>query len=149
MAEKEATKAQLAEEKMEQLNKELRGYMAQIEALRAEIAVINQSISDLRTASATLKNLKELGRGKNILIPIGTTAQIEAKVEDVDKVIMSVGTGISAVLTHEEAIKRIETDISALESLRKTLEEAIVELYNKTEDLLEKVREVGKEEASA
>ncbi len=149
MAEKEATKAQLAEEKMEQLNKELRGYMAQIEALRAEIAVINQSISDLRTASATLKNLKELGKGKNILIPIGTTAQIEAKVEDVDKVIMSVGTGISAVLTHEEAIKRIETDISALESLRKTLEEAIVELYNKTEDLLEKVREVGKEEASA
>ncbi len=148
MAEKKPTKAQVAEEKMEQLNKELRGYMAQIEALRAEIAVINQSIADLRTASATLRNLKDLGKGKNILIPIGTTAQIEAKVEDVDKVIMSVGTGISAVLSHEEAIKRIESDITALEALRRTLEEAIVELYNKTEDLLEKVREVGKEEAS-
>ncbi len=148
MAQKKLTKAEIAEEKMEQLNKELRGYMAQIEALRAEIAVINQSISDLRTASATLKNLKELGKGKNILIPIGTTAQIEAKVEDVDKVIMSVGTGISAVLSHDEAVRRIESDISALESLRRTLEEAIVELYNKTEELLEKVREVGKEEAS-
>ncbi|NPA32965.1 MAG: prefoldin subunit alpha [Aquificae bacterium] len=138
-----------AEEKMEELHKELRGYMAQIEALRAEIALINQSIADLRAAAATLRNLKDLGKGKNILIPIGSTAQIEAKIEDVDKVVMSVGAGISAVLSYEEALKRIEVEIAALEALRRSLEEAIVELYNKTEELLERVREVGKQEASA
>ncbi len=148
MAQKKTpTKAEIADAKMEELNKELRGYMAQIEALRSEIALINQSISDLRTASATLRTLKDLGGGKTILIPIGTIAQIEAKVENVDRVVMTVGSSISAVLNFDEAQKKIEEDIASLEALRRTLEEAIVDLYNKIEDLLEKVRQVGKEEA--
>ncbi len=139
----------VAEEKMEELNRQLRGYMANIEALRAEIAVINQSISDLRVAEATLRALKDLGKGKEILLPVGATAQVKAKIEGVDEVIMSIGTGISAVMTYDEAVEKIRKEISALEALRRALEEAIADLYNRIEDLLEKVREVGKEEAKA
>ncbi|NPB06038.1 MAG: prefoldin subunit alpha [Aquificae bacterium] len=149
MAEEKKELKKSPEERMEELNRQLRGYMAQIEALRAEIAAINQAIADLRLAEATLRALKELGKGKEILLPVGATAQVKAKIEGVDEVIMSIGTGISAVMSYDEAIEKIRREITALEALRRTLEEAIAELYNQIEELLERVREVGKEEAQA
>ncbi|AAC06929.1 prefoldin subunit alpha [Aquifex aeolicus] len=147
MAEEKKEVQKTPEQKMDELNRQLRGYMANIEALRAEISVINQSITDLRTAEATLRSLKELGKGKEVLIPVGATAQIKAKSEGVDEVIMSIGTGISAVMSYDEAVDRIRKEIAALEALRRALEEAIADLYNKIEELLEEVRKVGQEEA--
>ncbi len=134
---------------MEELNKELRGYMAQIEALRAEIAVIDESIVNHRAVISTLNNLKDLGKGKEILIPIGSGVQIEAKIENPEKVIVSIGSGISAELTHEEALTQIAKEIASLQVLRRDLEQAIVEAYNKTEELLQKTRELGQKEASS
>ncbi|RMD46684.1 MAG: prefoldin subunit alpha, partial [Aquificota bacterium] len=92
---------------MEELNKELRGYIAQIEALRSEIAVVDESIATYRTAIKTINNLRDLGKGKNILIPIGAGAQIEAKIENPDRVVVSIGAGISAELNAEEALTQI------------------------------------------
>ncbi len=143
MAEKKAKK----QTTMEDLNKELRGYIAQIEALRAEIDVIDESISTYRDVIKTIKNLKDLGKGKNILIPIGAGTQIEAKIENPDKVVVSVGSGISAELTSEEALEQLAKEIANLQVLRRTLEEAIVEAYKKTEELLQRTRELGQREA--
>ena len=134
---------------MEELNKELRGYMAQIEALRAEISVVDQSISNLRAVISTLNNLKDLGKGKEILVPIGSGVQIEAKIENPEKVIVSIGSGISAELNHEEALTQVAKEIAALQVLRRDLEQAIVEAYNKTEELLQKTRELGQKEATS
>ncbi|NPA12366.1 MAG: prefoldin subunit alpha [Aquificae bacterium] len=144
-----AKKEQKPKITMEELNKELRGYIAQIEALRAEIAVIDESIATYRAVIQTINNLKDLGKGKNILIPIGAGAQIEAKIEDPDRVVVSIGSGISAELTAEEALKYIAKEITTLQTLRTTLEQAIAEAYQKTEELLQKTRELGQEEGKA
>lgn len=146
MAEKKAPKKKTT---IEELNKELKGYIAQIEAFRAEITVINQTITEYRNIIKTLATLKELGKGKNIIIPVGSIASIEAKIENPEKVIISIGSGISAELSYEEALTQIASQIAALETLRQSLEEAIVEAYNKTEKLLQKTRELGKEEGKS
>ncbi len=131
---------------MEDLNKELKGYIAQIEALRAEITVINETITEYRNIIKTLATLKNLGKGKNIIIPVGSIASIEAKIEDPEKVIISIGSGISAELKHDEALTQIASQIAALEALRQSLEEAIAEAYKKTEELLQRTKELGQEE---
>ncbi|NPA51653.1 MAG: prefoldin subunit alpha [Aquificae bacterium] len=131
---------------LEELNRELRGYIAQIEALRTEIAAIDTAIADLRAVIKTINNIKDLGKGKNILIPIGAIAQIEAKIEEPDKVVVSIGNGISAELSVEEALAQIAKEIATLQALRRALEEAIVEAYAKTEELLEKTKALGAEE---
>jgi len=146
MAKKEAKKPQVT---MEELNRELRGYIAQIEALRAEIEVIDDNIATYRIAIKTINNLRDLGKGKNILIPIGAGAQIEAKIEDPDRVVVSIGSGISAELKADEALTQIAKEIAALQALRRTLEQAIVEAYQKTEELLQKTRELGQEEGKS
>ena len=120
-----AEKKEKVTKTMEDLNKELKGYIAQIEALRAEIAVINETITEYRNIIKTLNALKNLGKGKNIIIPVGSIASIEAKIEDPEKVIIDIGAGISAELKHEEALTQIATQIAALEALRHSLEELL------------------------
>ncbi len=137
------------EKRMEELNRELRGYIAQIESLRAEIAAIDESVAEYRNVAATLKNLKDLGEGKNIFLPVGSVAQIEAKLEKPEKVLMTLGSRISVELSYDEALKQIEKDIAALIVLREALERAVAEAYQKVEELVEKVRELGHEEAGA
>ena len=134
---------------MEELNRELRGYITQIEALRSEISVIDENIASFRAAIKTINNLRDLGKGKNILIPIGAGAQIEAKIENPDRVIVSIGSDISAELKAEEALTQIAKEIASLQTLRTTLEQAIAEAYQKTEELLQKTRELGQEEGKS
>ncbi len=135
------------DKKMAELNRELRNYIAQIEALRVNISNIDSLISEYRATITTLKNLQELGNGKEVLLPIGRIAQVNAKLENIDKVVVNVGSNISVELNFEEAMKVIEKEIDSLLTLRETLEQAMLKLYEKVEDLTQRVREHGRTEA--
>ena len=128
------------------INEAVRAYIAQIEGLRAEIGRLDATVATLRQSLATLKGLKTLGEGKTVLVPVGSIAQVEMKVENIDKVVVSVGQNISAELEYEEALKYIEDEIKKLLAFRLVLEQAIAELYAKIEDLIEEVQQTPEEE---
>ncbi|GAB6075228.1 prefoldin subunit alpha [Desulfurobacterium crinifex] len=136
------------DKKMAELNRELRSYITQIEALRVEIANIDVLVSEYRTTITTLKNLKGLGAGKEVLLPVGRIAQVGAKLEEVDKIVINIGSGISVELPFDEAIQQIEKEITVLLVLREALEKAMVNLYAKVEELTERIREHGHSEVS-
>ncbi len=136
------------EKRMENLTRQLRSIIAQIEALRVEIAQLDVLISEYRSTITTLRNLKDLGAGKEVLLPVGRIAQVGAKLEDVDKIVISIGSGISVELPFDEAIKQIEKEIVAVLALREALEKAMVELYSRVEELSQRIREHGHAEAS-
>jgi prefoldin alpha subunit len=136
------------DKKMAELNRELRSYISQIEALRVEIAQIDILVSEYRNTITTLRNLKDLGAGKEVLLPVGRIAQVGAKLEDVDKVVIDIGSGISVELPFDEAVKQIEKEITALLALREVLEKAMVGLYGKVEEITQKIREHGQSEAT-
>ena len=125
-------------EKKEQLGieEQVRALIAQIESIRAEIAAIDAAINALRQTVATLRTLKKLGKGKNVLIPVGSIAQVEMKIENLDKVVVSVGQNISAELSYDEAVKYIEDEIERLLALRLVLEQTIADLYAQIDALI-------------
>ncbi len=127
-------------EKKEQVKVEdqVRALVAQIESVRAEIATLDATVTALRQTIATLRTLKKLGQGKNVLIPVGSIAQVEMKIENMDKVVVAVGQNISAELTYDEAVKYIEDEIERLLALRLVLEQTIAELYTQIETLVSK-----------
>ena len=135
------------EKRMTDLTRQLRSIIAQIEALRVEIAQLDILISEYRQTITTLRNLKDLGAGKEVLLPVGRIAQVGAKLEDVDKIVINIGSGISVELPFDEAIQQIEKEIVAALALREALERAMVELYEKVEELSQKIREHGHAEA--
>jgi len=138
----------MAEEKKEEIRVEdqVRALIAQIESVRAEIATLDAAITALRQSVATLRTLKRLGKGKNVLIPVGSIAQVEMKIENLDKVVVSVGQNISAELDYEEAVKYIEDEIERLLALRLVLEQTIADLYTQIDKLVKGEEEEKKEE---
>ena len=128
------------------INEAVRAYIAQIEGLRSEIGRLDTTVATLRQSLATLKGLKTLGEGKTVLVPVGSIAQVEMKVENMDKVVVSVGQNISAELEYGEALKYIEDEVKKLLAFRLVLEQAIAELYAKIEDLIEEVQQTPEEE---
>ena len=139
----------MAEERKEELRTEdqVRALIAQIESVRAEIATLDAAITALRQSVATLRTLKRLGKGKNVLIPVGSIAQVEMKIENLDKVVVSVGQNISAELSYDEAVKYIEDEIERLLALRLVLEQTIADLYTQIDKLVkggEEKQEEGK-----
>ncbi len=135
------------EKRMTDLTRQLRSIIAQIEALRVDIAQLDVLISEYRQTITTLRNLKDLGAGKEVLLPVGRIAQVGAKLEEVDKIVINIGSGISVELPFDEAIQQIEKEIVAALALREALERAMVELYEKVEELSQKIREHGHAEA--
>lgn len=125
-------------EKKEQVRVEdqVRALIAQIESIRAEIATLDAAINALRQTVATLRTLKKLGKGKNVLIPVGSIAQVEMKIENLDKVVVSVGQNISAELSYDEAVKYIEDEIERILALRLVLEQTIADLYTQIDALI-------------
>ena len=139
----------MAEERREELRTEdqVRALIAQIESVRAEITTLDAAITALRQSVATLRTLKRLGKGKNVLIPVGSIAQVEMKIENLDKVVVSVGQNISAELSYDEAVKYIEDEIERLLALRLVLEQTIADLYTQIDKLVkgeEEKQEEGK-----
>jgi prefoldin alpha subunit len=119
---------------------QVRALIAQIESIRAEIATLDAAINALRQTVATLRTLKRLGTGKNVLIPVGSIAQVEMKIENLDKVVVSVGQNISAELSYDEAIKYIEDEIERILALRLVLEQTIADLYTQIDQLIRGVQ---------
>ena len=135
--------AKVAKKDLPQVQEELRSLIAQIEALRAEIAVINQSITELTATQGTLATIRDLGKGKALLIPVGSIVQVEAKVEDVEEVVIDIGGNLSVELPYEEAIEYLKKQVLALREQRRVLEEAIAALYARAEELLAQVQGEG------
>ncbi len=135
-------KKEIAESKKtpEEQNQELRSLIAQIEALRAEVELVNQSIAALRSTQATLATMKDLGKGKSMLIPVGSIIQVKAKVEDVENVVIDIGGNLSVELPYAEALEYLDKQLAGLRDQRRLLEEAIAALYVRAEELLGEVR---------
>ncbi|WP_423793302.1 prefoldin subunit alpha [Methanocaldococcus indicus] len=123
------------------VNEIVRAYVSQIEGIRAEIAKLDAAVSALRQSLATLRSLKSLGEGKVVLVPVGSIAQVEMKIEKLDKIVVSIGQNISAELEYEEALKYIEEEINKLLAARLILEQTIAELYTKIEEEINKLQE--------
>jgi prefoldin alpha subunit len=135
----------MAEKKAQQprLEDQVRALIAQIESIRAEIAALDSAVTALRQTVATLRTLKKLGQGKNVLIPVGSIAQVEMKIENLDRIVVSVGQNISAELSYEEAVKYIEDEIERLLALRLVLEQTIADLYTQIEQLIKENQKEG------
>jgi prefoldin alpha subunit len=138
----------MAEKKQQEVRVEdqVRALIAQIESVRAEITALDTAIGALRQTVATLRTLKRLGAGKNVLIPVGSIAQVEMKIENMDRVIVSVGQNISAELSYDEAVKYIEDEIERLLALRLVLEQTIADLYTQIDNLVKGEQQEEKKE---
>ncbi|MCK4405336.1 MAG: prefoldin subunit alpha [Hadesarchaea archaeon] len=133
--------------KLERILSELSDHQATAEALRQHLSLLAASLSELSMTLETIKTVKELKQGTDILVPMGSDSFITAKLATTEKVITGLGADVAAERSSEDALKvlearRMELE-QALDRAREELgklEEHIEALRPEAERILEKAK---------
>jgi prefoldin alpha subunit len=108
------TLASKSEEEFRKLNIELRLLEQTAEALQSRTNMINSALADLAYAQMALEGLEREDEKSELLVPIGGTSYIRAKLDNPDRVIVGMGAGVSVEKTRQEAkeiIKKRQQDL--------------------------------------
>lgn len=136
------------QQKLQQIFNELQNYEAMADLLRQQINMIANSLTELSMTVETIKTIRELKLGTEILVPIGSDSFVTAKLAATDKVITGLGADVSAEQSVDGATQMLEVRITelgrVLEQARQELEKIgkqIEELRPEADRILTKTKE--------
>ena len=110
-----------AEEELRKLSVELRYLEQTAEALQQRISMVNAALTDLTYANATLDGIEKEKDNVEMLVPIGGSSYVKAKLTDSNKIIVGIGSGVSI----EKTLADAKTDLKErLDELEKTMNSA-------------------------
>ena len=136
------------EEELNRLSVEMRYYEQTAEALQQRISMINAAITDLTYANMTLESIENEKDNAELLVPIGGSSYIKAKLANTDKVIVGMGAGVSIEKTLPEAKAIVKERLDELEKTVESAQQQFAQVAerislsrNQLQSLLAKVRE--------
>jgi len=100
----------------------LETYNAQLEALNRQVRLLQVSLDDTMRARESFKALADAKEGDEILIPVGASSFIRAKVTDKKTAIVGIGNRISAEKDLTEAAEFMDAGVAEITAaLRETI----------------------------
>jgi prefoldin alpha subunit len=123
--------ASKSEEELRKISVELRLLEQTADALQNRIGMINAVGTDLSYASATLANLEKEKESSELLVPIGGTSYIMAKLDNPDRIIVGIGAGVSVEKTREEAKGIIKKRQEDLDKTRMSMQQQFTQVAQK------------------
>jgi prefoldin alpha subunit len=90
-----------SEEELRKISVELRLLEQTAETLQSRLNMINAVATDLTYASVTLETLDKEKENAELLVPIGGTSYIRARLDNPDKIIVRIGADVSVEKTRE------------------------------------------------
>ena len=115
--------ASKGEEELQKLSMEMRLLEQTAEALQSRMSMVNAASNDLLYAQAALEGLGKETDKSEILVPIGGTSYIRARLENPDKVIVGMGAGVSVEKTREEAKEIVKKRLEDVDKTRKSVQQ--------------------------
>ena len=123
-------------------------YKEQLASIDMQIQYLQAAAADYHKAKITVEQLDKTKGVDDILVPVGLGVFINASTKDTSKILVDIGAGIVAEKTVDDAIKKIDGRIEALQenqkkllSMAQQLQTEAVELSNKTQKLVDETRE--------
>lgn len=113
----------MKEEELRQMMATMEYYRAQLEGLAEQQQIIQLSLEENIRARETLKQYQSAGDGSEILVPVGGSSFVHAKVASSEKVLVGLGSGVTVEKSAEEAQDIVEVRISELAETVKKISE--------------------------
>lgn len=99
----------------------LRQYQAQAEQTSQELLFVRQAISEHDKAIATIKQLKKMKEGDELIVPIGANSSVYVTLSSTDKIIVRVGGGVSAEKDPDSSIEYLSGMKAELENSQREM----------------------------
>jgi prefoldin alpha subunit len=136
------------EEELRKLSVEMRFLEQTAETLQQRISMMNAAMTDLTYANMTLEDVEKENEDAELLVPIGGSAYVKAKLANPDKVVVGLGAGVSVEKTLQEAKTIVKERLDELEKAMASAQQQFAQVAdrinadrNRLESLLAKVRE--------
>jgi prefoldin alpha subunit len=119
------------EEELRKISLELRYLEQTAEALQSRLNMLNAVTTDLNYANMALESLEKEKENSELLVPIGGTSYIRAKLDKPDKIIVGIGAGVSVEKTRQEAKDVIRKRLEDLEKARTATQQQFAQVAGK------------------
>ena len=130
------------QQRLEQLVFELNQYQANADVLRSNVEAVEAQINQITITGVTLDGLSKSKEGQEILIPIGSNSFVFAKLQDVQKVIVGVGSDVAIESSIEKAQERLGDRMRELREVSTTLQNQLGSSLQRVEELRAQVQEI-------
>ena len=120
------------EDQFRRLAYELQLMQGTAETLQQRLALLQSAVTDLTVARESLAGLQEVEEGVPILVPTGGGTFVNAKLGDLEKIIVNIGADVSIDMGLEEAREdiadRLDELLKTSQSVQQQLEEILTQM---------------------
>ena len=137
-----------SEEELRRLSVEMRYLEQTAETLQQRISMVNAAISDLTYANMTLDGIAKEKENAELLVPIGGSAYVKAKLADTNMIILGMGAGVSVEKTLAETKVTLKERLDELEKTMNAAQQQfsqVAERINSGRSRLETLLSAGRE----
>ncbi|MHC1600477.1 MAG: prefoldin subunit alpha [Candidatus Methanospirareceae archaeon] len=143
-SEKELTEKEREEQaELQSLLLQLRQYQAQIEQTTQELLFVRQAIAGHDKAIETIKQLKKMKAGDELIVPIGANSSIYVTLSSTDKIIVMVGGGVSAERDPDSSIAYLTEKKNELETSQREMTGILQKMEQESKRLQARLQELS------
>ena len=136
------------EEELRKLSVEMRFLEQTAETLQQRLSMLNAAITDLSYAKMTLEGVEKEKENSDLLVPIGGGSYVKMKLSNSEKVVVSIGAGVSVEKQLPEAKAMLKERLDELEKSMVSAQQQFAQIADRInsgrsrlETLLSSVRE--------
>jgi prefoldin alpha subunit len=122
---------------------QLRHYQAQAEAMTQELAFVRQALAEHEKAIETIKQVKNMKAGDELLVPVGANSSIYVTLSNTDTVIVSIGGGISAEKNPDSSIEYLTDKKSEIEGTQREMTGTLQRIEQEAQKLQARLQELA------
>ena len=110
---------------LQQLVDALPQYENQIRYWESQLEAISNVRADIFQAQDTLNGMMDSKDGMELMVPVGHNTSIFTNVNDLDRVLVGIGSRVYLETTREDSIKRLDKRLEGIEEAGKTYQERL------------------------
>ena len=114
-----------SEKELQQLVDALPQYENQIRYWESQLEAISNVRADIFQAQDTLNGMMDSKDGMEMLVPVGHNTSIFTNVNDLDRIMIGIGSRVYMETTREDSMKRLNKRLEGLEEAGKTYQESL------------------------
>ena len=114
-----------SERELQQLVDALPQYENQIRYWESQLEAISNVRADIFQAQDTLNGMLDSKDGMEMLVPVGHNTSIFTNVNDLDRILIGIGSRVYMETSREDSIARLNKRLEGLEEAGKTYQESL------------------------
>jgi prefoldin alpha subunit len=121
------------EKQLRRLVTEMRMMEGSVDALNQRLQLLTASISELRLAQGSLRDLKGIESGNPLLVPVGGGVFMDAQLGDISKVVVGIGADVSVEMDYDEAVEEIGERLQEMEQAQGAVQQQLGQILAQLE----------------